>query len=96
MTPPDVVLKTVAVHAAGTTRYLPLDPIPLGPGGEIALGLRVDCGMDDAGEREQLHLHLSLRIGGTNRPPRAPTVPHPPINRKEPRTHGDPPSQDTS
>ena len=64
MTPPDVVLKTVAVHAAGTTRYLPLDPIPLGPGGEIALGLRVDCGMDDAGEREQLHLHLSLRIGG--------------------------------
>jgi hypothetical protein len=61
--PRDVVLKTVAVHAAGTTRYLPLDPASLVPG-EIALGLRVDCGMDDAGEREQLHLHLSLRIGG--------------------------------
>lgn len=72
MTPPDVVLKTVAVHAAGTTRYLPLDPVALAPGSEIALGLRVDCGMDDAGEREQLHLHLSLRIGSTESPaPRA-------------------------
>ncbi len=78
MTPPDAVLKTVALHAAGQTRYLPLDSVPLGGASDIVLALRLDRGMDDSGEIQQLHLHLSLRVEALS------------FNRAHPPTKGAP------